>query len=222
MQIASFLLFSVISLSGICQHFEHSIDSLSKTEWFVKPFITPSGDKCLVRQTYVLNREEQILFLDCNDSTELRREITIFPEECLEDYHKSLTAGEGAEKANTRFRSCTDTYFRKAVNHTKSDTIYIHKNSSFLTDSHPDQNECYFATCSEMYDSTGTFRYAVFYYSIDELKNKCISGDNFRKKRFESWENGKKDGEWVYYDCYGNETKREVYREGKRIRKKVR
>lgn len=220
MRIVSFLLFFVISLFGICQHFEHGIDSLSNTEWFVKPSFTPSADECLVRHTYVLNREKQILFLDCRDSTELRRETTIFPEECMAEYHTSLSAGEGTEIANKRFRSCTDTYFRKAENQMKSDTIYIDKNSSFLTDSHMDQNECYFATCSEMYDSTGTFRYAVFYYSIHELKNKCISGNNFRKKRFESWKNGKKDGEWVYYDCYGNETKREVYREGKRVRKK--
>lgn len=210
-----FLYLSFTCTVGFTQILRHGIiDSAAKRESFIRPALTLSAKECFVKEEYVLDRERQIILLSCDDSTELSWFVAEFPDECMDVYHKSLAGNKDQVLANTLFRSCMDKYYRKKENSQRSDTIYVERNGSVIIDPSHDQDMEYFGTGYEMYDSLGEFKYAKYYYTIDEIKNHCVSGNNFRNKRVEGWVNGKKDGKWVYYDISGHITCTETYEEG--------
>ena len=54
----------------------------------------------------------------------------------------------------------------------------------------------------------------IVYYEVWELKGECI--DNAQRiKMTGSWNKGKKEGEWKYYDVNGRLIRTEIYKKGK-------
>jgi hypothetical protein len=195
---------------------EHGMDSVTGREWIVNSSFTPSGASCLVRKEYVSDEKQQFIFLNCSDSSELQHGPWGIPEECRLEYKRNKAAGMNIDSAYRLLRACSDICYKTAKNGYKSDTIYI--NSRFFMEPYKNEKDCYFAYRIEIYDSLKHFRYATYFYGTEALKNKCLSGNNFRIEHRESWKDDKEDGEWVYYDPYGRELLRVTYEEGKRVK----
>jgi hypothetical protein len=215
-------LFILIVLSHQCvfaQGIEKArgLDSVTGREWIVTSFVVPSGEPCLIRKEYVSDKKRQLIFLSCSDSSELQSGPGAIPEACKAVYKRNKAAGMHIDSAYALLRACADDLYRTAGSGYTSDTIYIEPNSPFFTEPSKNERDRYFADRIEIYDSLNAFRYVTYYYAIDELKNTCLSGSEFRVEHRESWKNGKEDGEWVYYDPNGRERFRVIYSEGKRV-----
>lgn len=187
---------------------KRSIDSITGIETVIIPFVSPSAEPNLIKYEYVPYKKRQIVFLSCTDSSNLNRSQTDFPKECMDNYRKSREKEVPAEKAYKSMCDCSDNYYKTGKDGYKSDTLYIESNSSFLTEKQTsmwiDEKDLYFARSIHLYDKEESYHHATYYYDIQELKGRCLTGQNFRIEHRESWINGQKDGEWKYYDPLGN------------------
>ena len=54
----------------------------------------------------------------------------------------------------------------------------------------------------------------IEFYSLEEVKNRCISGYYFRRKNYKSYNDGKPHGTWMSYSIHGELTRKTEYDHG--------
>lgn len=224
MKTAFFFLFGILLSQGVFSQgpAKRFLDSITGIETVIIPFVSPSAEPNLIKYEYVPDKKRQIVFLNCADSSNLDRAQTDFPKECKDKYSRSRSAGVTAEKAYKSMCDCSDNYYKTGKDGYKSDTLYIESNSYFLTEKQTsmwiNEKDLYFARSIHLYDKEESYHYGTYYYDIEQLKGRCLTGNDFRVEHRESWENGQKEGKWVYYDPSGNEISNVTYKAGKPVK----
>lgn len=224
MKTAFFFLFGILLTQVVFSQgpAKRSLDSITGIETVIIPFVSPSAEPNLIKYEYVPYKKRQIVFLSCTDSSKLNSGQLDFPEECVTKYDKSRASGATPEKAQKVLFDCTDNYYKTGKDGYKSDTLYIELNSPFMTEPQRSiwisEKELYFAKSIHLYDKEESYHYGTYYYAIEQLKGRCLTGSDFRVEHRESWENGQKEGKWVYYDPSGNEISNVTYKAGKSVK----
>lgn len=224
MKTAFLFLFGVLLTQGVFSQgpAKRSLDSITGIETVIIPFVSPSAEPNLIKYEYVPYKKRQIIFLSCTDSSKLNSGQVDFPKECVDKYDKSRASGATLEKAQKVLDDCSDSYYKTGKDGYKSDTLYIEVNSPFMTEPQRStwisEKEIYFGKSIQLYDKEESYHYSTYYYDIEELKGRCLTGNNFRIEHRESWENGQKNGKWEYYDPAGNVISTVTYKDGKKVK----
>lgn len=212
MKTTVFFFFALIHLTGFGQGLGRGVDSVANRKWIVTPWRTISGEDCLQKIESVYRTKDRLVIMNCDTSAEITYYIWGIPETCKDSY-KRYKAAPDSKKADELYSTCVENYYNDPVNSDKTDTLFMEENSPAVDELGSGFGKNLYITSEIIYDSKGTFMFGVFYYTIDELKNSCIKA-NLRKKRMESWQNGLKHGDWVFYDLTGAIICEEKYEDG--------
>ncbi|MFT6500976.1 MAG: antitoxin component YwqK of YwqJK toxin-antitoxin module [Crocinitomicaceae bacterium] len=195
--------------------FHGGIDSTNNIMWWEQP----SAPGITVRIETELIKSDYIVILNC-DSSFWGEELIETPSSCLDYYMKNVNK-ISIDSLSGVFRNCIRDYFTANADFHNIDTIYIQNEFVFNWGKIPgmtSEESTYFTTKLEMYNQDLSYHTISCFYKISELKGTCISGDgNFRMKSIEGWEEGKKHGEWKFFDLAGKLTRLIEYDYGKII-----
>ncbi|AEA42390.1 hypothetical protein [Fluviicola taffensis] len=192
------------------------IDSLKNTMWmeyFVSYELKGRVEKQWIQSDY-------IVILHC-DGSPFYEEIVKIPQTCI-DFNAKKEKKMNPDTLSKLYNQCIRNYYLKNPHKSKIDTVYIDygfKNEVNLLLLNPIEED-FFLVKNEIYNEDSTNYIVKEFYSIDELKNECFTGeiDEFRSKSVEIWENGKKEGSWRYYDKTGKLIRLIVYKKDQIIR----
>lgn len=202
-----FLVFFILLTTHLVaqNNLDHGIDTARNREWHIMPSYSISAEPILVRYESEFIKSDQLVILNCNDSTLIVSKRILYPEECIYLLKN---------KQKSEYLKCEEKYFSDLSNNFNSDTLFIESENILTRDSQKSE-DFYFLTKMELYNSDSSYHVISELYTIDEIKHFCqINEGNFRRKKVESWIYGLKDGDWQYYDKTGKLTQLSVYKNG--------
>ena len=218
MQAIYIILFLMLPFSySFCQTMtiKGGIDTTRNVEWMEMPY----GDHMIIKTETVLDRSDLLLVLYCDTSlfTIVAADTLILPH-CMDELRSNNK--NKVDSSGILYIKCVRDYFIENREKYKIDTIWIA--NDWVIDPIKlfgiSENEAtYFLSQMELYDADTNYHIKTEFYSIEELKDACIS-EYFRYKSVEEWENGEKHGTWKYWNSSGTLTKKIEYERGKKIK----
>jgi hypothetical protein len=118
---------------------------------------------------------------------------------------------------SNEYIKCLEMFYGDLSNEAKRDTIYTSEELVIYSERKTEE-ERFFDIWMEVGSTDTSFHLIVELYTIDELKNICITGPYFRTKSIEEWQGGLKFGIWKYFDKTGKLIRKEEYKSGKLIK----
>ena len=218
MQAIYIILFLMLPFSySFCQTMtiKGGIDTTRNVEWMEIPY----GAHMIIKTETVLDRSDLLLVLYCDTSlcTIVVADTLILPH-CIDELRSNNN--NKVDSSGILYVNCVRDYFIENRERYKIDTVWIA--NDWVIDPIKifgiSENEAtYFLSQMELYDADTIYNIKTEFYTIEELKDSCIS-EFFRYKSVEEWENGEKHGTWKYWNSIGTLTKKIEYERGKKIK----
>jgi hypothetical protein len=197
--------FSILFILNVFGSFGQKVenDTTVNVKYIYKTVVVSTLEPQTMRLTVDTKQSDNLIFLNCSDSSLVEKVIITTPIHCQKMYTENVNRIK-ADSLSTLFFKCLEDYYLQDSNHAKSDTLYILDEQSVFENPKLSDEERYFVSKAEVY-SADTSEYTILeFYSINELKGECISGGYFRNKSFKQWSQGRKNGVWKYFDKSGH------------------
>jgi antitoxin component YwqK of YwqJK toxin-antitoxin module len=182
------------------------IDTSANVKYIYKQVSLPNGEIRTLKLTEETNQSDIVVLLNCSDGSLVKKDILNIPVYSI-PVHCEKFYNENVNKINedslkSIFNKCVEDYYLQISNYVKIDTLYVLDEIPAFNLNLTDEKK-YFVSKQEIYNAdTSEYRILEF-YSINELKGECISGEYFRIKSVKHWSDGKKNGDWKYFDKSG-------------------
>ncbi len=190
--------------------FYDGIDSANGIGWKYTQTLYPdfAGKLGIKKSEHQLEQSDYIIILSCRDSTLINTIEWIAWKEYREKVYKDI------KRINIEQRSTSN----GDPNNTRIDTIYL-ENPEFST-----MNES-FITWDRFFELKTTIvkpnsgdSTIYEFYPLEEVTNICITEYYFRSKSIKAYYNGKPNGTWMYFNVYGELTRKTEYELGVTIK----
>ena len=177
------------------------------------------GSRMTLKTEIEFERSDLLLVLYCDTSFfTIFVPDTLLLQHCIDELRFNQI--NNVASSGTLYLNCVRDYFIENRERYKIDTVWIDNESVIdpIKIFALSENEAtYFMSQMELYDAETNYHIKTEFYTIEELKDVCIS-EVFRYKSVEVWENGEKHGEWKYWNLNGTLTKKIEYEHGIKIK----
>jgi hypothetical protein len=191
------------------------IDTTRNVKWKEMPY----SPHMLLKTEIEIDQSDLLLVLYCDTSIfAIVKPDTLLLQHCIDELRLNLI--NNAASSGTLYNNCVIDYFIENKEKYKIDTVWI--DNGFVIHpinifAHSKNETTYFISQMETYDTDTNYYTKTEFYTIEELKDVCIS-ENFRYKSVEVWVKGEKHGKWKYWNLNGILTKEIQYEHGNIIK----
>lgn len=199
--------FLPVSSSAQMGSFYDGIDRVNGIGWKYRQTLYPNlkPEVGNLKTEYKLSQSDYIIIRSCKDSSLIDSIAWIntktFREENYNDY-KTISK-EQRSLHNIKADSI------------QIDTVYFEGLNSIVFERYNSPGyESFFIEKEKIVNETTGDSAITEFYSLDDVKNICITGYYFRRKAYKMYSKGKPNHTWLYYNIYGEITRKTEYEMG--------
>lgn len=190
------------------------IDSVNGIAWRFSHGFSMSDPDRTIRSDYSLTQSDYLVIANCFDSSVIYTFPWQLPQKCLDYYDESQDKKIEPDTIFKYFKICWKEYYNDLSNAATRDTVYINPNNSDVIYSDISEEDLFFKLKEKHYSPNSSDSIVQQFYALEEVKDKCVNGDFFRRKSLKMYSNGKPDGTWIFYDEQGNMIRKTEYHAG--------
>ena len=195
------------SNSAQTRSFYDGIDSVNGIGWKYSQTLYPNlkPEVGIKKTEYKLYQSDYIIIRSCQDSTLIDSIAWINTKKFrVENYSDYKTISK--EKKSLP---------NLEVDSIQIDTIYLEGLNSTIFESYINPGYDHFFIVKEtIVNETSGDSTITEFYSLEDVKNRCITGYYFRRKTYKMYSNGKPNHTWLYFNIYGEITRKTEYEMG--------
>ncbi len=213
MKIFSLKIFAILTIAflpvlGSAQKsFYDGIDHVNNIGWKYTQTLYPNlkPELGIKKTEYKLYQSDYIIIRSCKDSTLIDSIAWITTKNFRAENYSDYNTINKEQKSVLNLKA----------NSIQIDTIYFEGLNSILFESYISPSYDHFFTVKEtiVNESSGDSTVSEF-YSLEDVKDICITGYYFRRKALKMYSSGKPHYTWLYYNIYGELTRKTEYKMG--------